>query len=199
MSCRSYSQNSQKSVTFSAIRTDMLTELICTLCLIWNEMELIRLESYNPNWGQNFDSEAKLIKNTLNTEVKIHHVGSTAVEDLKSKPIIDIALEADEFPPSIQTIDSLKSIGYTYKGESGIVGREWFIKGEPRKFNLHYCKIDSLIVRNQIKFRDELRTSKNLRREYEELKMAHSKGKDIDDTSYALSKTSLIEKIIKEK
>lgn len=162
-------------------------------------MELINLENYNPEWSFEFKSEVALLMNALNDiAVNIHHVGSTAVKDLKSKPIIDIAVESDEFPPAKETIERLESIGYVHKGESGVKGREWFVKGQPRKFNLHYCQTGSPVVMNQIKFRDELRMNEALRKEYEKLKIANSVGKDIDDTNYALSKTALIERALKK-
>ncbi len=162
-------------------------------------MELIKLEPYKHDWKLEFESESRLIRDVLGVKVeKIHHVGSTAVEDLQSKPIIDMAIESSEFPPSQETIDKFESIGYRYKGESGIKGRIWFIKGQPRKFNLHFCALNSEIVNNQIRFREELKNNVKLRREYEKLKISHAVGKHIDDTEYALLKTKLIESVLRK-
>jgi GrpB-like predicted nucleotidyltransferase (UPF0157 family) len=113
---------------------------------------------------------------------KIRHIGSTAIEDLLSKPIIDISLEAHDFPPSEQTIEKLSSLGYTNNGESGVTGRYWFTKGQPREFNLHYCNIHSEIVKKQVLFRDKLRASESLRRAYEAIKLNNKEGREIDSS-----------------
>lgn len=102
-------------------------------------MESIILKSSDSDWKKKFEKEKDLLKDVLGEVLfKIRHIGSTAIEDLLSKPIIDISLEALDFPPSEKTIEKLSSLGYT-KGESGVKGRYWFTKGQPREFNLHYC------------------------------------------------------------
>lgn len=46
---------------------------------------------YNDNWKQKFSGESQKIKDIFGDElIDIHHIGSTSVPGLKSKPIIDI-------------------------------------------------------------------------------------------------------------
>lgn len=162
-------------------------------------MEKIAFTRYDSDWNNIFYNEKNLLHTTLGSIIyKIHHVGSTAIPDLLSKPIIDIALESMEYPPINNTKKLLLTIGYEYRGESGVKGRSWFTKGLPRKFNLHYCFKDSEVVKRQIKFRDKLIKNEDLRRKYEEIKIQNSIGKDIDSFEYALSKTSFIEMVINE-
>jgi len=160
-------------------------------------MESISLREHDPGWKTEFREERRyLLEKLYPMVVDIYHVGSSAVPDLKSKPIIDIAVEATEYPPSQNVIDRLSLLGYHDQGESGVPGRSWFTKGNPRKFNLHFCKQGSIIVKNQLIFRDSLLKCERLRREYEVLKSQHAKGKTIDNTEYALSKSALIERVI---
>lgn len=160
-------------------------------------MELISLVEHDPHWKIEFQEEKKKLLETLYpVPAAIHHVGSSAVPNLKSKPIIDIAVEATEYPPSQDLIDRLSFLGYHYRGESGISGRSWFTKGNPRKFNLHFCKQGSVVIKNQLIFRDCLLKNERLRREYEALKSAHAAGRDIDNEDYALSKSALIERVL---
>lgn len=160
-------------------------------------MELICLREHDPCWETEFDEERRQLLEALRfLHVVIHHVGSTAVSDLKSKPIIDIAIEAAVYPPSQDVIDCLAVVGYQYRGESGLPGRSWFTKGDPRKYNLHFCERESPIVKNQLIFRDALRKSERLRREYEILKEENAFQRGIDDTDYALSKSTLIQRVV---
>jgi len=160
-------------------------------------MELINLQEHDPVWKTEFQEEKKKLLQTLHpVATAIHHVGSSAVPNLKSKPIIDIAVEATEYPPSQNVIDRLFFLGYRYQGESGIPGRSWFTKGTPRKFNLHLCKQGSAIIKNQLIFRDCLLKNERLRREYEALKSEHAPGRTVDDREYALAKSALIERVI---
>ncbi|WP_020600845.1 GrpB family protein [Spirosoma panaciterrae] len=160
-------------------------------------MELITLQKHDSQWDAIFNVEQQELSNVLGHHVaKIHHVGSTAVPDLLAKPIIDIAIEANTFPPSQAIIDQLATIDYEYKGEAGVQGRHWFIKGHPRKFNLHYCSIQSEVVTNQLKLRDKLIANESFRRDYERIKLENLTNKDIDSADYALAKSDIIQKII---
>lgn len=156
-------------------------------------MESIILKAYDTNWQKKFEKEKDLLEEVLrDVLVNIRHIGSTAIEDLLSKPIIDISLEALDFPPSEQTIEKLSSLNYTNNGESGVKGRYWFTKGQPREFNLHYCNIGSEIVKQQLLFGDKLRATESLRRAYEAIKVNNKEGRDTDSFEYALAKKSFI-------
>jgi GrpB-like predicted nucleotidyltransferase (UPF0157 family) len=162
-------------------------------------MEEIILKTFSSDWHNKFEKEKILLENALgNVVFKTHHIGSTSIPDLLAKPIIDISIEAFDFPPSQRTIEKLSSLGYINKGKSGVTGRYWFTKGEPRQFNLHYCCIGSEVVKKQTIFKDKLMASESLRREYEAIKLNNAKGRDIDSSEYALAKTGFIERVINE-
>lgn len=51
----------------------------------------VEVVEYSSKWPILFQEEARKIKNILRDElIGIYHIGSTAVENLKAKPIIDI-------------------------------------------------------------------------------------------------------------
>jgi GrpB-like predicted nucleotidyltransferase (UPF0157 family) len=157
-------------------------------------MEQITLQPHDATWKKIFAAEKQLLLDALQP-AHIHHVGSTAVPDLLAKPIVDIAIEATFFPPTKHIIEKLSAIGYEYRGEAAVEGRHWFTKGDPRKINLHYCAVNSPIVKSQLVFRDSLIRNEQLRREYEQIKIKNSAGKDIDDPGYAQAKSPLINKV----
>ena len=158
--------------------------------------ELITLCRHDSKWRTLFEHEKAQLESALSDIVcQIHHVGSTAVPDLLAKPVIDIAVESEEYPPSDNTIKKMAACGYQFKGDGGVAGRAWFIKGQPRQFNLHLCEVNSPVVKQQLCFRDRLIEDGKLRREYELIKMRNFRGKDIDSFEYASSKADLITRI----
>ena len=51
----------------------------------------IEVVPYNPEWKQKYSSEAELIKKACGDKILIiEHAGSTSVEGLAAKPIVDI-------------------------------------------------------------------------------------------------------------
>jgi len=109
--------------------------------------EPIQLLDHQHDWSRLFDVEAALLSDTLADGLHaVHHVGSTAVSGIRAKPIVDISVESLRYPPDRKIVNTLKAIGYQPQGESGVVGRFWFTKGEPRAINLHWCPVNGDVV-----------------------------------------------------
>jgi len=71
------------------------------------------------------------IKNELQTvlgnyAIAIEHVGSTSVEGLAAKPIIDIDIVISDYSVLEEVVRRLSKIGYEHEGNLGIEGREAF-------------------------------------------------------------------------
>ena len=51
----------------------------------------VEVVKYRSEWSREFEAEAERIKEILGDEaIEIYHIGSTSVEGLSAKPIIDI-------------------------------------------------------------------------------------------------------------
>lgn len=74
----------------------------------------IILEEHNPNYKDWYEIEKRNILSTINNKdvVRINHIGSSAVEGLIAKPIIDILLEIDGCCNVTKLLDDLKTIGF---------------------------------------------------------------------------------------
>lgn len=86
----------------------------------------IVVKEYNKNYPSMYEKEKELIIPILKDNlVNIYHIGSTAVPNLKSKPIIDIMISVI----NLDDVDKLKKqfedIGYEYLFEFGIKGRRY--------------------------------------------------------------------------
>jgi hypothetical protein len=95
----------------------------------------IEVVAYNCNWPIVFEAEANLIKTAFGGNcVAVHHVGSTSVNGLSAKPIIDIIAEVKN---GTLSINQLEKIGFVYKGEWNIPFKYGFTKRGQTSINLH--------------------------------------------------------------
>ncbi|MEM9982649.1 MAG: GrpB family protein [Bacteroidota bacterium] len=83
--------------------------------------------------------EVDLLRSLLpNLQAKYHHIGSTAIPAILSKPIIDIAIELTNFPLNENVLERLTTIGYTYWADNPVPARQFFFKNLPRTHHLHF-------------------------------------------------------------
>ena len=133
----------------------------------------VEVVDYNKKWPILFQEESQKIKNILNGQLlAIHHIGSTAVENLKAKSIIDIMVVVRDIAKIDNYNKEFESLGYEPKGEFGIVGRRYFRKGlEIRTYQIHIFEESNQedIVRH-LAVRDYLRLHPREAFEYGELK-----------------------------
>ena len=165
---------------------------------------------YDPNWPVLFAEERRRIVEAVGHIVAgVHHVGSTSIPGMPSKPILDIAVLLHEFEDGERCIEPLVSIGYFHKGvdEVDIPDDRFFLRGHPpqeswadgeeiRTHVLHMYTLDSPIRRNHFAFRDYLTTHPEVAAEYARLKLALAHSHPDDRTSYSAGKRSFITEVL---
>ena len=161
--------------------------------------DYLELVYHSSKWQYEFEKEANLIKEVLGDSfVEIYHIGSTAVEGLKSKPIIDILAVVS----SIDKLDSIESsfhnLGYESKGEHGIKDRRFCVKREDnkRKVHLHMYELNHAEIERHVKFRDILRENASIRIDYEVLKKNLLEQFQENRVQYTEGKTEFINRIL---
>lgn len=170
----------------------------------------IVIENYSPEWPIIFQKLKSVYEQFAGNLVKeIHHVGSTSVDGLASKPVIDIDLLIESREVLPQLIHELELIGYKYMGDQGIDGREAFRQRNEKTpedgsgcvwpvHHLYACTNDNIAFQNHIKFRNYLRENSLKANEYEELKKqlasANSQNRDL----YVEKKTDFIINALRE-
>ena len=157
------------------------------------------VEKWNPQWKYEYEKiVASLGKDIIYNSIKIEHVGSTSVENLAAKPIIDM----DIVIPDMSVFPAMKSLlekkGYRHEGNLGIEGREAFSYEEKPDLMVHHlyvCPMDSKELKRHIAFRDYLRAHPHLTEEYAEVKREAARlyPKDID--KYLEHKGKFIERV----
>lgn len=161
-------------------------------------MRRITVVPYDPAWQEAFHLEAERLSELLGAEVvAIHHIGSTAVPGLAAKPIIDILVEVR----CIAVVDELTPLfaarGYLPKGENGIPGRRYFIKGseEVRSHHLHIFEVGSTEIARHLALRDYLRAHPEEAARYGALKMELAQCFPIDANGYVAGKDALVKEL----
>lgn len=161
----------------------------------------VTVVEHNPAWKSAFLSEADHIRDILGNElINVFHIGSTSVEGLKAKPIIDIM-------PVVNAIDRLdaytgrfEELGYEALGEFGMPGRRYFRKGgDHRTHQIHAFQIDNLCdIERHLAVRDYLRAHPAVRREYGLLKSRLAERFPTDIESYSDGKADFVMAMEKE-
>ncbi len=76
-----------------------------------------QLETYNEEWVNLFREEAKKLMELLPEDylLEFHHIGSTAIAEMPSKPIIDIGVMITSFADAdLKILPIMKKNGYKY-------------------------------------------------------------------------------------
>ncbi len=97
-----------------------------------------------------------MILEVLGSELlEIHHIGSTSIPGIYAKPIIDILGGARKIEDIDPYNDAMARIGYGARGEFGLPGRRFFVKGVPKRtHHLHIFESGNTELTRHLAFRD---------------------------------------------
>lgn len=164
----------------------------------------IVIEPYNLAWSKLAEAEIKVIKIVANQlpHVSIEHLGSTAIPELSSKPIIDIFIILKSIKEADKWINPLETLGYVFWNENPDKTHLRFFKGMPpfgmkRTHHVHIVEATNDTVEHSILFRDILRRDQKIRLEYESLKLKFSQSHLADREVYTDMEGKFIEKVLR--
>lgn len=160
----------------------------------------ITIEPYHPEWAEKFETEKQLFVDHLGCpDIRIEHIGSTAVQDLGAKLIIDIMIGIADFNQVDQLIGKLEKLGYQYISSFNelMPERRFFIKesGGIRTHHVHLVEFGQEFWIRHINFRDDLRQCRQDREDYYRLKLELSQREWTSGDEYASAKTDFIKMI----
>ena len=159
------------------------------------KMEGVRVESYSPLWPQMFREESNRIKSILKVELKgIHHIGSTAIPGMSAKPVIDMLPVVKDIIRVDDYNESFIRHGYEPRGEYGLAGRRYFVKGKLEStHHVHvYQEGDPAIIRH-IAFRDYMIAHPSAAKAYSLLKEKLAQQHADDRNAYIDGKASFVQ------
>jgi len=154
----------------------------------------VRVLPYDFRWSEWF----REIRNQVWAQVSdlvldVVHVGSTSIEGMSAKPIIDIDIVVPDMADVDEIISRLGRIGYNHQGDLGIKGREAFGLDYIHKYphHLYLVTIDSTAYRNHVLLKKHLTENLEAFRRYNDLKLGLAESSESRE-AYWRSKTSLI-------
>jgi GrpB-like predicted nucleotidyltransferase (UPF0157 family) len=162
---------------------------------------LVELRTHDPRWlvvGGKISVRLQQAAGQMARDVQ--HVGSTAVPDLKAKPLIDIALglrRADDVPALVPILENL---GYIYRGDAGEDGGHLFvyeIAPDVRSVHVHAVDYQGRQWREYLAFRDTLNRDLGARRRYEQVKEELVAKHGLNRTYYTSGKQDVVLEILK--
>lgn len=161
----------------------------------------LEFSNSNSNWPSIFEKEKeRLDKQFGSKSFKIEHIGSTAVQGLLAKPIIDIAIVFITPNDLWYIAKDVTKLGYDFRGPHddedhwyGVYNAE-----EKRLFNLHLFLQGAETLMNRLKFRDVLRNNDDLRDEYAKKKIEWANQTNWDKRKYSLSKDEFIQMVLED-
>ena len=166
-----------------------------TLEELWELFPII-LSEHKSCWCDWYREEEKRIAVFLAVEnVRIHHIGSTAINSIWAKPIVDILVEIPKDIPMEEIKETLINNGYLCMSE----------EGNRKSFNMGYTeqgfaeKVFHLHLRyagdnNELHFRDYMNENPALAKEYERLKLSLWKKYEHNRDAYTEAKSAFVEK-----
>ena len=154
---------------------------------------------YDAAWRSAFEKIKAEIESAIgNLILGIEHIGSTSVEGMSAKPIIDIDVVINDYSVFPAVVDALKSIGYIHEGDLGIKDREAFKYTNKPHLMLHHlyvCPKDSKELHRHIAFRDFLRANADAVQKYSKVKETAAEMFPYDINKYIEYKSPCIEEL----
>ena len=159
------------------------------------------IADYDRRWLDMYAEEKRQILGAIGEwVVAIEHIGSTSVPGLAAKPIIDIMVGVHALDDAQHCIAPLATIGYVYKPEleADIPERRYFNKGPQSDHrHLHMVEVSSKFWRDQLVFRDYLRSYPEMAAAYADLKRNLAARFQTDREGYTEAKTEFVQSVLR--
>jgi GrpB-like predicted nucleotidyltransferase (UPF0157 family) len=158
----------------------------------------IVVDDYDERWPAWFAEIAAVVWPAVeDIALRVDHVGSTSVPGLAAKPIIDLDIVVRDESDVRPVIDRLRDIGYRWRGDLGVVGRQAFFQPDsPIRHHLYLVVDGSTAHLDHVLLRDLLRADPAARAAYGALKRANAAVVDRDIELYGERKQDLIAELL---
>lgn len=156
---------------------------------------IVELHPHNPDWASEYETIAAQLTPIFGDQLLlIEHIGSTAIPGIKAKPIIDILIAVTDIGLVAEIIPAMEALGYDYRGERGIPGRQYF-RMEPDNssgIHVHIYQQGHKGITEKLDFRDYMHTHPDRAQAYSQLKEDLALKYREDRPKYSESKAGFI-------
>jgi GrpB-like predicted nucleotidyltransferase (UPF0157 family) len=159
---------------------------------------VITVVPYDLDWPRRFEREQALLERVLAPwlEGGIHHIGSTAIPPISSKPIIDMMAGVRNLAEARAAYTPVEELGYVDAPHRPAIAHHFAKPSRERaEFGLHLTEPGSDLWLERLTFRDALRADPVLAAEYEALKLRlASESEDVG--TYGAGKRAFIARVL---
>jgi len=168
--------------------------------LLGLERTVVRLVPYQPAWRECFEEEARRLRAALGGHmIAIEHVGSTAIEGMGAKPVLDIVVAVGSIADAAIFEQPLAPLGYEGGRDPEAPERLYFVKRTPDGRSTHHLNLTEMGSEcwvSHVRFRDYLRSHPEARAEYQELKAELARKFADQRRAYTDGKAEFIKRIL---
>jgi len=132
----------------------------------------VEIEPYQAAWRDAYREEVERLTEIVGGRVLgFEHIGSTAVEGMPAKPILDVLALVDDRSTATDIVPPLEARGYEHRPDD-VDGRVFLAKGPPenRTCYLSVAEAGGEFHAEKVAFRDALRADPELAARYAALK-----------------------------
>lgn len=156
----------------------------------------VYLVSYDPAWPAMAQHQIEALRRFEPLLLKTHHIGSTSIPGMASKPVIDLMPVVSDLAGFDARREEVEAMGYEWHGEFGVEGRRFCTLNDPedgrRIVQFHAYEKGSPHARRQLAFRDYLRSHNDVAKAYEREKYRAMSLFPDNSTKYAEEKGTFI-------
>ena len=160
----------------------------------------VKLVPHQKEWNENAEKIIKLLKQILgDTALDIQHVGSTSIDLIHAKPIIDIAVAVYDANDILPYVEELKCHNILLHAEA-VSGQVFFVMetGDIRTHHIHIVKWNGVDWNNYVNFRDYLNANPEKAMMYDDFKQKLAIQFFDDRKSYTAGKQEMIGRLLSE-
>lgn len=159
----------------------------------------VQLVPHDPFWPEIAEDEMAQLKLAIGDNlIATHHIGSTAISTIQSKPIIDLLGVVNDLDELDQAQSNVEAIGYVWCQENGISGRRYAYKDDAetskRLFQVHCFQESDEAIKRHLAFRDYLKQHQDIALKYQNLKTECQLKHPLDSHAYGDCKSEWISK-----
>jgi GrpB-like predicted nucleotidyltransferase (UPF0157 family) len=155
---------------------------------------------YDPAWPRSFEQIRDLVGPAVgDVALRVEHVGSTSVAGLAAKPIIDVDVVVATEDDVDAAIARLATIGYRWRGDLGVAGRQAFAapaEGTLGRHHLYVVVENNRAHLDHVLLRDLLRADPDARQRYAALKRQNAESANGDIDAYVAAKAELVAELL---
>ncbi len=154
----------------------------------------VEVVAYDASWPARFDQWRTRLRQSLGPVARrVEHIGSTAVQGLDAKPVVDVQVSVLDPENEDLYVAAIEELGVSLRSREG-EGHRYFRPAGTRErtVQIHVCQIGSHWERTHLLFRDYLRADSAVREAYASLKRELTLLYRNDRIAYAEGKTGFI-------